>query len=76
MQNKTINQIDREIERLQNERKERSISVLFEVDKSIIANTSKDNMRLVIDFVKNLDIDNDIFIQEVESMLYKIKGRI
>ena len=70
-----LRQIDREIEKLKALRKEH-ISILFEVDNTCVVDTSKDNLANLISFIKSLDIDSDIFMQEIESLLYKIKGAI
>lgn len=70
-----LRQIDWEIRKLQQLRKEH-ISILFEIDNSLVAETSKDNIAQVINFIKTLNINDDILMQEVESILYKIKGRI
>ena len=71
-----IFQIDAELRKLQQLRQEQSISILFDVDKSLIADTTKKNLANVINYVKTLDIDDDELMQEIESLLYKIKGRI
>jgi len=75
MKNRTINQIDREIEILQRERKEQSISVSFDIDKSVVIESTSRNLQSIIEHIKTLDIDNDIVLQEVEAMIYKIKSR-
>lgn len=69
-----LRQIDWEIRKLQRLRQEH-ISIIFEIDNSLVTETSKDNLAQVINFIKTLNND-DILMQEVESILYKIKGRI
>lgn len=70
-----LRQIDWEIRKLQLLRKEH-ISVLFEIDNSFVSELSKSNIAKTIAFVKTLNIDDDELMQEIESFLYKIKGRI
>ena len=69
-----LRQIDWEIRKLQLLRQEH-ISIIFEIDNSLVAETSKDNLTQVINFIKTLNIDDDILMQEIESLLYKIKAR-
>lgn len=67
-----LRQIDWEIEKLTALRKQH-ISILFEVDSACVVDTSKDNLASVINHIKTLDIDNDVMMQAVESLLHKIK---
>jgi hypothetical protein len=73
----TLQELKKEKERIENLITEQTINLTFEIDKTIIINTDKDALRDIHKAISShATINNSLLLQEVESFILSIKGRI